>query len=113
MIDYKPTLYEELCSLGLPVEYELFLTKDTQLPCISYQEGLNVADREGDTLGYSYVQFRIKIWAREEKTIAQYSLLIDSLMRKLGFTRITTSELWLDGIGQNLLVYRGLGKETF
>jgi hypothetical protein len=34
-------------------------------------------------------------------------------MRKLGFERISTSELWMDGIGQNLLTYRGLGLENY
>ena len=61
MIDYNPTLYTQLSTLGLPVEYELFLTKDHSLPCISYQEGLNIADKEGSEFGYSYVQYRIKV----------------------------------------------------
>lgn len=113
MIDYKPTLVSELKTLGLPVHYELFLKQNTELPCISYQEGNNITHRDGDTLGYSYVTFRIKIWAKEVKTIAQYSLEIDKLMRGLGFERISTNELWVDGIGQNLLTYRGLGLETY
>jgi len=32
-------------------------------------------------------------------------------MRELGFVRINANELWVDGIGQNLLTYRGLGQE--
>ena len=93
MIDYKPTLVSELETLGLPVHYELFINKDTEVPCISYQEGLNITHKDGDTLGYSYINFRIKIWAKRESEIAQYSLAIDSLMRGLGFDRIATSEL--------------------
>lgn len=61
MIDYKPELVSELKTLGLPVHYELFLTQDTELPCISYQEGNNATHRDGDTLGYSYITFRVKI----------------------------------------------------
>ena len=113
MLDYKPTLVSELKTLGLPVHYELFLKQDTELPCISYQEGNNITHKDGDTLGYSYITYRVKIWAKTAKVIAQYSVEIDKLMRKLGFERISTSELWMDGIGQNLLTYRGLGLENY
>lgn len=113
MIDYKPELVSELKTLGLPVHYELFLTQDTELPCISYQEGNNITHKDGDTLGYSYITFRVKIWSKRVSEISDYSLQIDELMRGLGFDRISTSELWVDGIGQNLLTYRGLGKELY
>lgn len=113
MLDYKPTLVSELKTLGLPVHYELFLKQDTEVPCISYQEGNNITHKDGDTLGYSYITYRIKIWSKRVSEIAQYSQEIDSLMRELGFERVSTSELWVDGIGQNLLTYRGLGLETY
>lgn len=61
MIDYKPDLVNELKTIGLPVHYELFLTQKTEVPCISYQEQSNVSDKEGDTLRYSDITFRIKI----------------------------------------------------
>ena len=93
MLDYKPTLVNELKAIGLPVHYELFLSKDTEVPCISYQEGNNITHKDGDTLGYSYITYRIKIWSKRVSEIAQYSLEIDSLMRELGFERIATSEL--------------------
>lgn len=113
MIDYKPTLVNELKTIGLPVHYELFLTKDTEVPCISYQEGNNSVHADGDTLGYSDITFRVKVWSKRAKELAQYSKEIDTLMRGLGFERISTNELWLDGIGQNLLTYRGLGLEQY
>ena len=105
MIDLKPTVYKELCSIGLPCFYELFVTKDTKLPCITYLEMENITDEDGTTIGYSTIRFSIKIWAKDVKTIAQNSILIDKVMRNLGFTRVTTNELWLDGIGQRQLVY--------
>ena len=61
MIDYKPTLVQELKTIGLPVHYELFLKKDTELPCISYQEASNTATADGDNLRYSELTFRVKI----------------------------------------------------
>ena len=93
MLDYNPDVVSELKSLGLPVHYELFLKQNTEVPCISYQEGNNYAERDGDTLRYSRLTYKIKIWARDKKTIARYSILIDEKMRELGFTRISTNEL--------------------
>jgi len=61
MLDYSPTLVSELKTIGLPVHYELFLTKDTAVPCISYQQSNNITLADGDTLGYSTVSYRIKI----------------------------------------------------
>jgi hypothetical protein len=61
MIDYRDTLVEQLKTLGLPVHYELFLSSKTELPCISYQEQNNTSFKEGDTLRYSEITYRIKI----------------------------------------------------
>lgn len=113
MLDYTPTLVSELETIGLPVHFELWLKQNTPVPCISYQEGNNSALQEGDEFGYSEVNYRIKIWAKTKREIAQYSKEIDTLMRKLGFTRISSNELWQGTIGQNLLTYRGLGIEDF
>ena len=93
MIDYSPTLVSELKTIGLPVHYELFLTKDTEVPCISYQEGSNMAREEGDTLWYSEVNYRIKVWSKRQSELVSYSLKIDDLMRRLGFVRVSTNDL--------------------
>lgn len=61
MLDYSPTLKSELDTLGLPVHYELFINKDTEIPCISYQEGNNITHKDGDTLGYSQITYRVKV----------------------------------------------------
>jgi hypothetical protein len=61
MLDYSPELVSELKTLGLPIHYELFLTQDTELPCISYQEGYNKSFKEGDTLRFSQVEYKIKV----------------------------------------------------
>jgi arabinogalactan endo-1,4-beta-galactosidase len=36
---------------------------NTAYPCITYLELSNVAEDEGDTLRYSAINYRIKIWA--------------------------------------------------
>ena len=113
MIDYKPHLLKELQTVGLPVYYELFLTKDTELPCISYIEANNYTHSIGDTLGYSDVYYNIKVWGREIKTLQENALKIDDIMRKLGFKRTGSSELWMEDIGQLQLRYQGLALENY
>ena len=113
MVDIKPQVYEKLCSLGLPCFYELFLTKDTQVPCISYYEMDNQADQEGDTLGYSTIRMSVKVWGKSIKEMTSTALQIDAVMREAGFKRVTTNELWLDGIGQRQMIYQAIGFENF
>ena len=50
MIDYKPTLKQELEKVGLPVYYELFVDSSTETPCITFIENNNAAEAEGDNL---------------------------------------------------------------
>ena len=92
MIDYKPTLVSELKTIGLPVKYELFLTTDTEKPCITYKEANNSSHKEGDTLWYSELTYDIKVWAKSVMEIALYSQKLDTLMRGLGFTRTSYAE---------------------
>jgi hypothetical protein len=113
MIDYKPNLVDELKTLGLPVHYELFMTKEEELPCIAYFEQSNISDKEGDTLRYSDITFTIRVYAKTVKEIAQYSIEVDDLMRDLGFVRINTNQIWLDNIGQFIMTYRGKGQEIY
>lgn len=113
MIDYRPELVSALRTLGLPVEYELFLTSDTEIPCISYRLTNDRASAEGDTIGYSELTFAIKVWSTKLADLAYYSNRLDILMRNLGFKRGYANELWLNGIGQIEIRYTGLGIENF
>ena len=49
MIDYHKELVSALNNV-LPTHYELALTKDTTIPCISYQERNNYVDVNGDRI---------------------------------------------------------------
>lgn len=113
MIDYRPTLESQLRTLGLPVYYELFLSQDTDVPCISYMLNNDYSSAEGDTLGYSEITFSIKVWSERVADLSKYAVKIDDLMRNLGFRRGGATELWLDGIGQIQIRYTGLAQEYF
>lgn len=53
MLDYRPELLTKLSSLGLPVECEFFLTKNVEIPCISYLLLNDINTHQGDTMVYS------------------------------------------------------------
>ena len=61
MINYHSELVNALESV-LPTHYELALTADTTTPCISYMETNNYSSSIGDTLGYSYITYQVKVW---------------------------------------------------
>lgn len=60
MINDKQRLVETLKTIA-PVEYELFVTDKTPIPCITYVENGNDDNAVGDTLGYSNIRYTIKI----------------------------------------------------
>lgn len=93
MIDYHSTLLGALKQI-LPTHYEMVLNSGLETPCISYMELSNVAAQEGDTLGYSRIQYQISIWANEISTIQFYVQKVDETLRPLGFKRIGSAELY-------------------
>lgn len=112
MIDYGKQIIEALSPI-LPIYYELFADGKTPKPCITYQEYNNSDTRYGETLGYSAVQFMIKIWANDLDEIATNSLLVDKAMRRLGFHRVSAQELTAGNQICKLLLYEGLGLEDY
>ena len=113
MIDTQPIIVQALSNIGLKVYFEHFINSETPLPCITYIQYDNSADKQGDTLGYSNIIYHIKVWANNKTQLSQYSAKVDEIMREQGFTRTNTNELWLDNIGQLQLKYRCLAKENF
>lgn len=97
----------------LPTYYELFLDKSAAIPCISYIPNDNRVDVQGDTMGYSYVSFKVKLWAKTVEDIETYSPQIDDIMREMGYVREQITELSADGVICRIMVYQGLGKEYF
>lgn len=115
MIDFHTKLVAALKTIGIPVEYEMFLSSETKIPCISYMELSNIADEEGDTIGYSNIQYQIKVWSDKVADLQKYSVLIDKLMRPLGFTRIGCREISDNNSSmiQKIMTYEGLALEDF
>ena len=93
MIDFDKQLVSALKTV-LPTHHELALTANISVPCISYQERDNADTTTGDTLGYSRVSYTVKVWGNEIKQIKHYAKQIDTVLRSLGFNRVSTGELY-------------------
>lgn len=114
MIDYHKELVSALTAI-LPTHYEMKLTKGTKTPCISYMELNNFDSSTGDTLGYSYISYQVKVWGNDIAQLQDYAQQIDRALRLLGFKRISSGELYdrESTMIQKILTYEALGKENY
>jgi hypothetical protein len=114
MINYHETLVSALNKV-LPTHYEMALTSKTNTPCISYMELNNYSAASGDTLGYSRISYRVKVWANDIGTIQRYALEIDNALRPLGWVRISSGELYdnQSTMIQKILTYEALASENY
>lgn len=114
MIDANKDIVKALQKI-LPTYYEMVLHSGIETPCISYMELNNSVQANGDTLGYSTIQFQIKVWGTDIEIIQKKALLIDNALRQLGWRRISTNELYdnQSSMIQKIMIYQALGKENF
>lgn len=92
MINYHSELVSTLNTI-LPTHYELILHRGLATPCISYMELDNRDEEQGDTFGYSSIQYQIKVWSNKIEELQQYALEIDKALRPLGWERKASREL--------------------
>ena len=114
MIDYHKELTAALNTV-LPTHYELNLHSGLPTPCISYQEVNNYDHKTGNTLGYSYVSYRVKVWGNDIATIQNYALMIDRVLRPIGFKRTSSGELYdkTSTMIQKIMTYEALALEEY
>lgn len=114
MIDFDKELVAALNKI-LPTYHELKLTRDSETPCLSYQERNNAITEQGNTLGYSRIQYTVKVWGDRIADIKYYSKQVDNTMRKLGFTRTNSNELYdiNNAMIQRILEYEGRALEHY
>lgn len=114
MINYHAELVSALNNI-LPTHYELTLHRGLSTPCISYMEISNIDAEVGDTLGYSRIQYQIKVWSNRIDEIQRYALEIDAVVRPLGFTRVSCNELHdrESTMIQKIMTYEAKGLEEF
>lgn len=114
MIDYHADLVKALEKV-LPTHYEMTLTADTETPCISYMELNNSSSTLGETMEYSNISYQVKVWDIDIAEIQKYALMVDDVLRPLGFRRTASVELYdrNSAMIQKVMTYEGLGKEDF
>ena len=114
MINYHSELVKALSTI-LPTYYEMTLHSGLATPCISYMEMNNYVDRNGDTLGYSRMNYQVKVWGNDIATIQQYAVQVDTVLRPLGFKRISSGELYDNNstMIQKIMSYECLALEQF
>lgn len=114
MIDYHENLVTAL-SVVLPTHYEMALTSNTKTPCISYMELNNATTAQGNTLGYSRLSYQIKVWGNDISVLQKYAQEIDTILRPLGWTRVSSQELYdnQSSMIQKITTYEALALETF
>ena len=114
MINYHTNLVSTLESI-LPTHYEMVLTSKTKTPCISYLELSNVDTLTGNTLGYSRIQYQVKVWSNNIKDLQEYSMAIDRALRPLGWKRVGSQELQdrNSTMAQKILTYEALASENY
>lgn len=114
MINYHKELVSALNKI-LPTHYEMALTTKTATPCISYMETNNYVSTNGDTLGYSYITYQVKVWANSIEQIQNYAIQIDDALRAIGFKRISSGELYDNAstMIQKIMTYEAFAYENY
>lgn len=112
MIDYHKDLVKALKTI-LPTHYEMTLHSGLKTPCISYMELNNSVSNKGDTLSYSRITYQVKVWGNEISVLQKYALQIDNVLRPLGFTRISSGEMYdnQSTMIQKILTFEALALE--
>lgn len=114
MINYHKNMVKTLSAI-LPTHYEMLLYRGISKPCISYMELSNTSRETGDTLGYSTIQYQIKVWSTKIEDLQNFTLKIDDALRPLGWKRVSSNELFdrESTMMQKILVYEANALETF
>lgn len=111
MYIYDTELVKQLDTI-LPTYYELFLDNSISTPCLTYLELSNVPDKEADTLRYSTISYRIKLWHKDGQEVDTYIAQLDKLLYSLGFKRVAYNVMWDQDLCQTIFTYQALAYEN-
>ena len=69
----------------------------------------------GDTLGYSWINYQVKIWGNDIAILQKYAVEVDKVLRPLGFKRISSGEIYDKNstMIQKVLTYEALANENY
>lgn len=107
MISYSKELVVALGNI-LPVHHESFVDGKIKLPCLTYKMYDNRDTLVGDTIEYADITYMVKVWSDRVADLEQYSLEVHEVMKTLGFKRINTNEIYVNGVGQRIMIYEAI-----
>ena len=75
----------------------------------------NYSTDTGDTIGYSRIQYQIKVWGNDLAVLQEYAQQIDNVLRPLGWKRISAGELYdnQSTMIQKIMTYEALAQEVY
>lgn len=119
MVDYHKNFTLLLASaiaetaINAPIYYEFFKDR-VSIPAVSYYESNNTSSLIGDTVKYSEITYRIKIWSYEIEEIQTLAQAIDATLLKNGFKRTFATEMVDEEtkLPYKVIDYKGIGYET-
>lgn len=76
-------------------------------------ESDNSAEKEGNTIRFSYISFNVKIWSDDVAVIAEKGQQVDKKMFELGFERTGYQEVWLGNQCSAVFHYEILADEKY
>ena len=99
----------------LPTHYEHVLHSGLTTPCISYMEMNNYDTEVGDTVGYSRLQYQIKVWGNNIRILNKYAQDICDKLKPLGWRRISSGELYdtESTMIQKIMTFEALALEEY
>ena len=114
MVNYHKEIVSALNQI-LPTHYEMALTSKTKTPCFSYMEINNYTTDDGNTIGYSRINYQVKVWGNDIGELQEYALKADKALHALGFKRISSNELYDNAstMIQKILQYECLAIENY
>ena len=75
----------------------------------------NYMSETGDKLGYSWINYQVKIWGNDIAILQKYAVEVDKVLRPLGFKRISSGEIYDKNstMIQKVLTYEALANENY
>lgn len=109
MLDVTKEMIEKLDEI-LPT-YQDTPNQKLDVPVITYFLYSDPQQETGDTQIYSTISWVVKVWDTNIENMMANTLLVDEVMRSLGYRRVNINQMGDGTLFSNVLTYSGKAKE--
>ena len=115
MLNVNKQVVAALKEIGLPVDYEMTISKGLSTPRITYYQLTNFVETNYKLANVSVLRFTITLWTHNVKDFDTYGPEIDEAMRDAEFIRVGSNELHdnQSTMMRMVMEYEARGQETF